>query len=369
MTATIRIGPHWIEAAYPVEDIKHSTIYRDGDYSGDFRASCRWAAPFESTQTLVRPDQTFRVVDNGVTLWGGVLTEPTYSDGVWELHAVGYGEQGKRFQAVVQDGVDEFLQPIYVPSTVPNAVVDQAIAFGAPWVRGGNLGDTAISDPEGQITDVHTLLVRAATAQGKRVHFDSDGVIRYVTDPTSPVWALTPGDGYIGTADDEFVTHLFGYYIDAVDMSTGLPTSYDSVLAADEEARIQFGYSARGIKLYNLGLMTEAAAQDYIDGKFALVGGRMAATNGVEINGLNLRRIGFDQAAARYVKAGEMLRIPGVMDTRLQPTTRASQDVVIGQVEVAEATGTAIATPVGFVPRDLVSALANPEKPEAVTEA
>jgi hypothetical protein len=428
-------------------------VWRTDDYSGDWQASCTWSAPADHEPPDV--GSTFEVVEHGHVLWGGVMGEPAYGSGGWELHAYGYGSVAKDYvsQANTASPGDP---PIYELSTVPNDVVDAAIEFGAPWVRSTNLGTSAIWDPNQEIADLATLLMRVAKAQGKRLVFSPQGEISFADDPTTPSLITRPGEAYLGTANDEFVTDLFGYYtpddrsiitatitgvptggtftlsgngattaglaynVSAAAMETAIqglggvfsaalvgqpqtwvyevdiavtgadltgsgalltggttpgitvqsgPAHPASVQRIDDEAAEQFGRRQRGITLFARGAMTSTEAQAYIDGVFALTGARMGWTNGLTLSRGNLRRMGAGPASPRHVRAGEMLRIPGVADTRSQTTTRAAVDIILGQVEVSVSDETAAVTPVGLVPRDFTSALAAPPAPATVAAA
>jgi hypothetical protein len=244
------------------------------------------------------------------------------------------------------------------PTANPNLAVDDAEADGAPFTRAGvNLGTTTLGDEE-PFTDIGTLLSRAAVAQGKRVYVDSLGVISYVSDPTTVSWTLAPDTEYMGTADDQFVTRLFGLFTDS---STSLPAV---VRSQDNTAANLFGVREKAIDLRPLGEMTEPNASAYIAGRFTLVGARMGWTEGVTLHHNNLFHISGAYAPARYVRAGEMIQIPDNRDSRSTPTARAAIRFVLSQVEITEADRpTAFAAPVGFSPRDFEGALAPPENP------
>lgn len=360
-SAKVRCGGVWLEGKAEVGNLAWSSRLVVDDYSGDWKASIVWGAPTGYSAPFVKAGQRFEIVEHGVVLWGGILGEPNPQDGQWELYAYGYGSLAQYAEAIVNTG-DE-AHPVWVPSTVPNAVVDAAIARGFPWRRFEDLGSVPIADPDGQVTNVLQLLYRAAQLQGKYVWFDSTGEITFVSEPTTPTLTVGPKDSDVGTADDTFCTSLYGFYISSIN-TNGLPDGYASVLAEDAEAIAQYGgRRERGIKLYQLGLLTETEARAFITGRFALVGARMAFTNAVNLSELNLRRLGAGPSSPRYVRAGTALRIPGIMDTRSQPETRASVTLPIAEYEFTDDDKTGVATPPGFKPRDFDAAFEEPEAP------
>lgn len=137
------------------------------------------------------------------------------------------------------------------------------------------------------------------------------------------------------------------------------------VKAEDPDAADKFGDKHGRMNLVGLGPLSEADAQVYIDGRFALVGGRMGWTTQVQLERANLFHVASGLFAdPRHVEAGQMLQIPGIIDARSNPTTRGSIQWVIQEVEITEGPKpTAVVTPVGFVPRDFAGLLAPPENP------
>jgi hypothetical protein len=438
----------WVDTTFSTAELKHSTAWKVDEPSGDYMASVAVNCPKNYEDAWTLPGKPFRIYDaTGGLIWGGVTSEPDRSEGALTVHARGIGSVLKDWPSIydADPGAGTDLQP----SFVPNDVVDYAESQGAPFSRHGvDLGSSPITDGGlGTLTDIWSLLHRAATAQGKRVYVDSIGAITFRSDPTTPEWTTTPDEGYMGTTDDQFVTHLYGYYLKLSAITarvrlTGTPTggsftlsgngattgaiawnasaatvqtavqglggvyatavvtipfsaarTWDVkttagggtltgsgasltggaspavwvetidgdaiVVAYDETAAEKFSRRGKTIDMTDLGAMSTAAAQTFIDGRFALMGGRLGWTEG-----LNLLHVSGMWAPARYVRAGEMLQIPGITDARSNPTTRGSIRFVLSEVEVVERQRpTAFAAPVGFSPRDFEGALAPPEKP------
>lgn len=365
MVAHVRVDGVWIGTMFPTTEVEHSTGWLVDEPSGDLEASVEVACDPNYQANWTLPGRRFDVwAPNGGRLWGGTTVEPDRSAGGIKLHGLGFGSTLEKYRAVEFD-----IENGWLPTFIPNDAVDAAEARGAPFSRYGvNLGTTSLAETDdGPIVTVGTLLSRGAIAQGKRVHVDSQGAITFQADPTTAKWTLTPAESYMGTADEQFVTTLWGYYLktpDPPDPDSGITSTPAVVLASDPDAADKFGTRERSIDLSKLGLLLEDSAQDYIDGRFALVGGRMGWTEGVGLSMRNIMHISGAWADPRFVKAGDMLQIPGVVDARSNPTTRGAIQFVLSEVEVTEAGDpSAFATPVGFTPRDFEGTLAPPEDP------
>lgn len=364
MTARIRVDGTWIDTQVTVDNIERTTSWTTDSASGDKRATVALHCPRTWEGACVHPGKALEVISTtGLLLWGGLTVEPDRTDTGITLVAKGIGETLSDYESMVD--VSTSGPPKWVPTSTPNEAVDGAIARGARFRRSGSLGNTslALEDDDG-VQTVLTILSRAAISQGKRVHVDSTGLITYREDPTEPAWALTPGHGHMGTADETYLTTIYGRYL------TPHPTSPETeapvaayVRAHDGQAATKFGGAReRDVNLASLGVIDETVAQNYVNGRLKLVGGRMGWTETVPLSTINVRHISGATSSPQWVRAGDMLRVPGVTDARSQPTTRASIDVVLSEVTIADSgrpTGTA--APMGFAPRDLDALLAPPE--------
>lgn len=455
----VLIDGGWVDMHYTPSDVKHSTGFyveqsalNTASPSGDLRASVKLACPSDFQAQWLAPGKTCKFYEYGSLRWGGVIAELERGEDGITIHAQGIGSVLKDWSALYDPGTGE------QASFVPNDAVDYAVTQGAPFSRYGvDLGSTAIMlNNVGPVTDMLTLLTRAAILQGKRLHVASDGAITYVSTPTSPTWMMTPQPDYFSTADDQFVTTLRGFYYRYGEVffrieTTGTPSSGTFTLkgngattaaiafnatagtmqtrirslggpfataavtssatgvwlataylgwvalevdnnslgggtnpgvsiertavqgvvsATDATAATKFGVRQASIDLRPLGPMTGVAAQAYIDGRFALIGGRVGWTTQVQLTTKNLMYINGSWASPAYVKAGEMLMIPGIIDARSNATTRGSIQWVGQEVEVSyEPKPSAVVTPVGFVLRDFDGAFATPENPAKMEAA
>lgn len=362
MTAHCLIdGRVWVDAMFPSGGVEHSSMWRVDGPSGDDEAQITLATPpgFETSWTVRGKSFQFYSPTGGL-LWGGLTEEPKRDGPGLTLHGKGLPWTLEEYDArkaaadIGPAGEDGWL-----PTFIPNEAVDEAEARGAPFSRHGvNLGSTSVAeeDDDQKMVTVGEVLRRAAISQGKRVHVDSAGAVTYKADPTSPTLVTDPIRDFLGTADEQYGSSLAGYFL-----TTAGPFVY---VASDPDAARKFGVRELRIDLSNLGVLSYNAGRDYTNGRFTLIGGRMGFIRGVDLSWLNLRHINGAWFGPQWVKAGTMLRIPGVIDSRSNPTTAAAVDIVLSQVRVIEdRRPSARAEPVGFTPRDFNAALAPPEKP------
>lgn len=361
MTAHCLIGGRvWVDALWPAGGMEHSSMYRVDDPSGDDEAQVTLSVPagFETDWTV--GGQSFQFFSpTGGLLWGGLTEEPDRAPGKITLHAKGLAWALEEYDArVPANDIGPLGEDGWLPTFIPNEAVDAAIARGAPFSRHTSLGATSVAevDEDEKQVSVGEVLRRAAISEGKRVHVDSAGVITFVADPTTPTLITDPIRDYMGTADSQFASALAGYFRTSAGPFVAV--------ADDPVAARKFGVRERRIDLSNLGQLTVAAGTAYTQGRFTLIGGRMGWTRGVDLTRLNLRHINGAWFGPQWAKAGVMLRIPGVIDSRSNPTTAAAIDIILSQVRIIEETRPyGRAEPVGFSPRDYAGALAPPEKP------
>lgn len=355
MPAGVRIGGVWLSPA-EASGLKWSSRWGYEGYSGCFQASVTLDVDSNHTPPHLARGSLFEVIEHGGRRWAGRTTE-SEPGRPRTIHAFGFGAEAANYPAIVQTG------GVWVPSTVPNAVVDAAIALGLPWVREESLGTVAIGDPEGQIKTVAQLMDAAAKQAGKRWVVDKFGRVSMQSDPTSPTWVFAPGDAYMGTADDDYVSHLYGYYVSAATGTPPRPTAHATVQVGDTQAAARWGRKARWVDLTNLGLLTEGQARAEINGRFALTGARMGWTNGVEGDDYT-RHISGAPALLTTMEAGQMARIHGVADIQGDLVVGSHVDIVGGFVEVDGDGARVRFDPVGMVARDFESVLAAPPKQE-----
>jgi len=346
MGAQVYVGGVPLDSVAGVSDLVDSTIYRLDGYSGDYQATCSFAASPRFNAPWFRRGSTFQVVEHGAVTWGGLTSEPQAGDSAWSITAYGLGSSLAERTAIATGST--------------NADLDTLISQGLPIIRysnsisGGSLG-------QGEVIDMGALLSR-----GGHWWVDSFGEISNPDEPEDAMWMMTPGSGYMGTADDEFITHLYGYYVSSLDVN-GQPDGWAFEGVADDEAAEQFGRRERVIDMTSLGLLSGATVSTFITDRFALVGARMGFTNSLSLTETNLCRLGWGGGSPMDVRAGQILVIPDIFDARSTPSIGSSVRLTLGEVQRNHAEQRAQVKPTGFIPRDFAGALtaALPE-PKAV---
>lgn len=362
MTERVRVAGQFLDANGPARELQDSTVVRWDGWSGDYQASCRFAPRSGALPSWVRRGALYEHVDDlaGRT-WGGQLAEPTRNDdGTWSLTAYGFGSLLEEYEAI--SGT--------TPTFVPNTALDAAISDGGPFVRPASLSSSAVTSLDDKLVTVGALLQADATARGKFVYVDSWGAVTYLTLPTAPIWTTVPTPGYGGTADENYVSHLYGWFVSSVDGTTGEPDGWAFVLAGTSalraEAQAQYGRKSLMVDLTSRGYLTGTAAQATVDAMFAAYGGRMGYTSGLDLYAYNLRRLGFGPAGPLSLYgvngAGARIQVPGSIDGRSSTTVMGSWNVPMGEVTRVHAEERAQMTPLGFEARDFTSVIVDTAK-------
>lgn len=351
MVANVVIGGKWIGSMHAVSGLQDSTVFRMVGWSGDYELSCSWSAPPHFSAPWFRRGASVRVVESGITTWGGFLSEPEASDDGWSLHAYGYGAQAEMYVAT---------------SGVPNTAVDQAAASPRfMQMRRGNavIGTTSVNAVPGDFISVAEVLDRAAAQAGAPWYVDSGGYVTLKALGNTPTWVLRPDATYIQSADDNYFTHISGYYATAVD-SNGAPTAYAySNFVGNATAALIFGRREVVVDLTALGVISSSVnAEAQVAGRLSALGGRVTYTGAVDVTAANLRHIRGGMASPMSLRAGQVVRVPGVSDIS-QGVYRPAANVLIGEARRFHDQGRTQVLPFGFVERDFTAALAAAQPP------
>jgi len=365
----ILVAGNPLDAFGTVTDIEWSSIYAYDAICGDKTASWKWFTTARPAWLHAGAEVVIKTM--GRRRFAGRMNEPEETDGGWSCNAYGLRVLGDDVQAL-EDVATPGDPAEWMPTTIPNTGIDTAIStWDLPWYRSESFGGTAIGSDDAITLTVSDLVKRAGKLAGKRPVVDQFGTLSMATDPTTPSWLLGGMSNYLGTADDQLITRMFGWYVSGIDGSTGLPNAYGPmVVAADEDAETKFGVVVHAVvDLTQLGLLTEAEAQAQIDGRFALVGGRMGWTAGFAVTRSWLSRMNGAPGDPAAIRAGDMIRLAGVRDFRTTTANRASADIIVGEARYVADEDVCYVTPLGYVPRDFQSALAAAQKPETVEAA
>jgi hypothetical protein len=356
VSVQVWVGGVLLESIAPVYDLEDSTRFSiDGGYSGDYEMSCTWAAPSDFSASWFHEDADVLIRD-GFVEWSGFLGDPVPGD-LWQLNGFGWGADTSGYPCAVTDALD-----------IDDAI-DDAHAAGMGWGRHTNsfTGDIshALGEPAEPIMLDAALDVVAKT-QGK-VWLVSGGVGALVAEHTTVDHLMAPASTYLGTTDQNFLTALYGWFVNSLD-GDGNPDGWDlSTPVVDTATELVRRRHSGVVDMTKLGLVSSGDVAAILAERFAQVGARAGFTNGFDMTALNSRRFANGVPAPMSTRAGDRVRIPMLTDTRSFPTYGFAYDVTLGMVRRIHKEQRATVTPVGFVTRGFDAALAAAQpKPTAV---
>lgn len=338
MGIQLRSGGWWVStiAAYGELAWSHAA---DG---GCKEASWRMDAPPTFAHDALQPGRIVEIRCGGHNVWKGVMTEPDMDD-EQTFHAQGLSALGANYLC--------FDASLSTTST-PNTAIDQAVLRGLPWARSTSISSTpfATNDQTSGLNYVKDLLDKWADDQGKRWGVDALGIVYAQADPTTPLWLLTPGAGRLGLADDDYASDLYGRYL-------GAGAGYATATVADTGARDKFGRREVGVDLTGMGLLDNTKATNHLSGLMAKGAARQGWTNGVEVTNWQLTYPGGAPAYLPFVKAGDLVRMHGVVDEQEQPLPYV--DFVIGETSYTAGSDAIQLTPAGLASRTFSDVLSD----------
>lgn len=335
MSIELRSGGWWVKSIAGYGELTWSHTANGGCKEASWRMDL---APTFVHSALV-PGAMVELRAGSSNVFWGKMTEPDQDDD-WTFHALGLAELGRDYLCFDGPGRNS--------TSIPDVAIDQAIADGLPWRRTSSLSSVpfAAEEPDG-INKLGDLLDAWATGEGKRWGVGADGVVYAEETPTEPTWHLAPGVGRLGLADDDYASNLYGRYLGA--------GGYATASVEDAASRRKFGYRAAEVDLTPLGLIDNARAEGFLNGMLALGKARQGFTNGVEVARSQLTYPGGGAAYLPFVKAGELVRMHGVLDEQAQ--VHPHVDWVIGETQYVAGADTITLTPAGLADRTLTDVL------------
>ncbi len=337
MSLQLRVGDLW---AYEIAGWGELTYSHAAD-GGCKAASWRMDLTPTYLHPMLRRGQLVEIFCGPSRLWVGVLTEPDMADS-WTFNAVGLSMLGADYLCLDGSGNS---------TSTPNTAIDQAIIRGLPWQRVPARFSVSLPFTAGDGTEsigyVGALLDAWADSNGKRWGVDADGVLYSVADPTVPTWHATPGSGRFGLADDNYASDLYIRYTS----SGGFATATDG----DPAARLQFGRKEFPVDATSRGLLTAAQAKAVATGLLAKGRAQLGWTNSLELSAYQLTTPGGIPAFLPAVKAGDLVRMFGVLNEQGQPLHYV--DWVIGETSYAAGAKSINLAPVGLADRTLLDVL------------
>ena len=328
------IGGTWAKEIGPVGDFEWSERWPGGAWE----ASWRMDLPANFDHPALRRGARVKVIEHGAVLGQFTLNEPDRA--AWSFNAAGLAREGERYYALDGSGNQ---------SSVPDTVVDAAIARGLPWTKPTTISTSPVNgtSSEGGLRKVSDLLDMWAEENATRWGINADGEFYSAADPTAASWHFTPGQGQLGLADDEYASHLIGRYRDSA-------STYATASVGDAAAAARWGRVEVPVDLTSLGIITGTRATDILTGMLAKGRARLGWTNGLEILPGQLLSGGGTAAHLPFVRAGQRAMLHGILDAQLE--TRMSLSFVIGEARHRQ-DGSLFIAPVGLAARTLADVL------------
>lgn len=329
----VRVGGTWLSTITPRGwgELEHQTRT-----NGAWQAS--WSIPIVGNwrhPALVYGARV-EVYLGPVCVWSGTLDEPDWDAGTF----IATGASRDAENALALDGSG-------ASSTVPNTVIDAAIARGVlPWTRVGNFGTTAVGDSNGGLVTISSVLDAWAQENNSRWYVNEQRqlIISPVTE-TVPDWLIVPGSGVLGSASDDRADQIAVRYIST---TTGLRAT------AFYPATTPAGGIEAPVDVTDRGAITPATAATIAQAEWEKLKGRSGWTNGLTLIRGQITTKGGTDADLAFVKAGQTMRLLGVPDPR---GVAHNLDVVIGDTAYDWTDDQVQLNPVGLAARDDESAL------------
>lgn len=340
MIPALVVGGAWIASIATWGQLNWSTNI-DG---GSDQATWAMDLPLTFAHPKLTSGQLVQIKAGAANLFSGILAEPSISDQGWAFTADGLSKRGGGNGAgfMCLDGSGN-------TSTTPNTVIDAAIARGLPWSRPNSISSAAFTatDTTIALNYISDLLDAYAKSVSKHWGVDENGVVYLSSEPTTPTWQLVPGSGRFGLADSGYASTVFVRYWNG--------TKFVTASATDTVAAARYGPQEYPEDATNAGTLTSTKAAGLAAGALARGKARLGWTNPLSPTRWQLTTTGGTPAPLWMVKAGQMVRLHGVINEQGQPLPYV--DFVIGQTSYDAANDALTISPVGMVARDLASVL------------
>jgi hypothetical protein len=338
MSLSIVVGGTWLTTVGAWADLTWSTV-ADG---GSGQASWNMQLSRDFAHPSLMRGKLVEIKTGSRNLFKGTLAEPDIGDDGWSFHADGLSELGSGYLCLTSGGLT---------TSVPNTVIDQAIARGLPWSRPTSISAAAFAqgDTTAELNYVSELLDAYAQSISQRWGVDEFGALFMRADPTTPSWHMTPGSGNFGLADDDYASHVYLRYYDTT-------FALSTATASDVKAAALYGRREYPVDGTSYGPLSAAQATALAQGLLDKGKARLGWTNTVNPSRWQLTTPGGLATYLPLVKAGQMVRLHGVLDEQRQQLPYV--DFVIGEATYDVEQRSMTLAPIGMVARSLSDVLA-----------
>lgn len=362
MRSEVRVGGRRLDALGIVSGLTDSTVYRAEGWSGDYEASVGLTWTTRGVVPSLRRGMSFQVFGGGALEWSGWVSEVSVTDGGVQVNAYGLGSRATDLPATDGSTV----------SYVPNVVVDYQAGRSLGFSRAGvDLGTAAVSATVTEVATVAEVLDMRAATLGQKWWVDQFGRV-YFRGPGAVKWAMRPGEDYVGTADDEYASGLWGLRATTLNADGDVTATAMQFYGGPNQAETVARFGPREPVVDFTALKKTASVSEItaeLTARFAETGARLGWTNGLNLTTSNVRKVGTNVAAPMAVRAGDRLLLPGVTD-KSSTTYAGAVTLTLAEVKRYHDEQRAEVKPLGLAPRGFSAALQAAQAPaELVTSA
>lgn len=311
-------------------DISMSTVYPGGS------DELSWTPGVVTSAHRFRGGELVAAYIGGYCVWAGSLVEPDPSQP--QLTAQGAWREGDWYMAL--DGSGNASQS-------PDGAIDQAIARGLDWTRPASIRLSAIAiDVSSGPVRLSNLLDTYVTANNLRWGVNNNREVIAFGDLTVPAYQTLPQAGGNGYALDNYVTQLFGRYINLSSVASTTSSTGDE----------SHGHREDITDLTPRGQISAATAQGILAN---LVGEGLAVpqwTEPLQFTFGEILTMGGVPAPLETVPAGRVLRVHGGFELAQRLNGSMYLDMLMGQTQLAG--GVLTVQPLQVAARNLTDVLA-----------
>lgn len=315
MGVSIVTGSHWLREHATPSNIRWSTKAIGG---------CHEAA-FEIDPTAIPPG-----IDRGTSVqyrlgmtnvWRGVVDEVS-NDGT--VTCIGPWSAAKGVSALDSGGSG---------SLVPNTAVNEAVSRGAiGWrIPTGGISAAAVADgTSGEPMLLNALLEAWAVKAGAIVGVDANLDIYAGPAPAAVSWVVSPHAGARLTVVGDYVSHLWGDYIN----TAGAWAKAGPVV--DQAAADAWGRREDTANLEELGPINSTTATTVLTSMLVNGGARKSVTGTLRLSREQILTPGGEPAPLTMIRGGQRVRLLGVGDGTNAAMRTLYTDIVIDQCAFTE---------------------------------
>lgn len=329
----ITVSGRWQSMESYVGDVTMSTIWPGGSDELSWVPSRQTASRFRGGELVVG-------YIGGAPVWAGSLIEPDPSQD--QMTAQGAWREGDNYIALTGAGA---------ATAIPDTAIDAAIARGLAWTRPATIFSTAVAVDAAQIPIRLGDLMDLFTTWGGPIGWgvNPNREVYAAAADTGPTYQILPIAGGLGYALDDFVSQLFGRYINL----SATPSTANSI---DTTADTLHGHREDVVDLTGRGPISATNAASILTQ--ILANGRSTPqwTIPIEVSYGEILTLGGVPVPLEIVAAGHLVRIHGGFELAQRLNGAMYIDVPIGRTELSA--GLLTVTPAQIAARTLTDALA-----------